>query len=69
MDGARYLQVRFHVIVPLLQLNLYDIVLSLDGELRHHVCFGADRALQRVLRKSNQSIEGVLGKKNVLEHH
>lgn len=68
MDGARYLQVRFHNFVPL-QLHLYDIVLSLGGELRLHVCFGRDGALQSVLRKSNQSIEGVLGKKNVLEHH
>lgn len=64
-DGARYLQVRFHAAFPVLQLQLYDIVPSLDGELCHCTHFGRVRLRQRVLRKSIQSIEGVLDKKNV----
>lgn len=67
LDGARYLQVRFHTAFPVLQLQLYDIVPSLDGELCHCVHFGKGRPRQRILRKSIQSIEGVLDEKNVLE--
>lgn len=63
-DGARYLQVRFHMALPVLQLQQYDIVPSLDGELCHCVHFGRLSLRQRVLSKSVQSIEGVLDKKN-----
>lgn len=67
LDGTRYLQVRFHAAFPVLQLQLYDIVPSLDGEFCHCVHFGRVRLGQRVLCKSIQSIEGVLDKKNMSE--